>query len=179
MEMIAMLNGLGATSPGFSPDGAAFATQINNAQTINALAVVVAAIDAAKESLRPDEISALKVIAMDKKDALLAPPFYKRPGYWFVVGLAVAAWYHRDKIMNLLDRGSLRGLSGGYKIVGNEMSGYRMEFANDGKLDYDAAFRECARINDVSRSNRAFRSSSAAKGACVMCGGSHPCTRSH
>ena len=97
MEMIAMLGGLGA-SPGFSPEGAAFASQISAAPTIEALAVVVTAIDSAKGSLRPDEVSALKVIAMQKKDDLLTPPFYKRPGYWLVIAGLGAAWYHREKI---------------------------------------------------------------------------------
>ena len=99
MEMIAMLGGLGATQPGFSPEGAAFASQISAAPTIEALAVVVTAIDSAKGSLRPDEVSALKVIAMQKKDDLLTPPFYKRPGYWITVAVVLgAAWYHREKI---------------------------------------------------------------------------------
>lgn len=98
MEMIAMLGGLGATQPGFSPEGAAFASQISAAPTIEALAVVVTAIDSAKGSLRPDEVSALKVIAMQKKDDLLTPPFYKRPGYWLVIAGLGAAWYHREKI---------------------------------------------------------------------------------
>lgn len=96
MEMIAMLGGLGA-SPGFSPEGAAFASQISAAKNIAELMAVLATIDATT-GLRPDERSALMVIAMQKKDDLLAPPFYKRPGYWLVVGLAVAGWYHRDKI---------------------------------------------------------------------------------
>jgi hypothetical protein len=49
---------------------------------------------------------------MQKKDDLLTPPFYKRPGYWLVVAGLAAAWWHREKIKSWFDRGSLRGLSG-------------------------------------------------------------------
>lgn len=109
MEMIAMLGGLGA-SPGFSPEGAAFASQISAAPTIEALAAIVVAIDSAKGSLRPDEVSALKVIAMQKKDDLLTPPFYKRPGYWLVVAGLAAAWWHREKIKSWFAGRGLNGL---------------------------------------------------------------------
>jgi hypothetical protein len=103
MEMIAMLGGLGATQPGFSPEGAAFATQISATKNAAELMVVVAAIDAA--SLRPDEKSALKVIAMEKKDSF--DSIFRKPGYWITVAVVLgAAWYHRDKIKRAL------GLSG-------------------------------------------------------------------
>lgn len=177
MEMIAMLGGLGAgpylENP--SPAARAAGNAISMAKSVEEVMAVKTAIP--QMGLTPAEASTLDLIAV-KKIENLTTPFYQKPGYWFLVAGLAAAWYHREKIKSLFDRGSLRGLSGGYKIIGNEMSGYRMEFADDGKLDYDAAFRECARINDVSRNNRAFRSSSAAKGACVFCGGSDPCTRS-
>lgn len=109
MEMIAMLGGLGATQPGFSPEGAAFATQISATKNVQELMVVVAAIDAA--TLRPDEKSALKVIAMEKKDSF--DSIFRKPLYWVGVAAVLgAAWYHRDKIKSWLYRGSLRGLSG-------------------------------------------------------------------
>lgn len=173
MEMIAMLGGLGATQPGFSPEGAAFASQISNTKNVAELMVVVAAIDSA--SLRPDEKSALKVIAMEKRDSF--DSIFRKPWYWVTVAAVLGvAWWKRDAIKRVV---GLSGLGGGYKVVGNEMSGYRLKFDEAGTMDYDTAERECNRINDVARSNRAFRTSSAARGACTMCGGSHPCTRSH
>lgn len=108
MEMIAMLGGLGATKPGFSPEGAAFATQISNTKNVEELMVVVAAIDAA--SLRPDEKSALKVIAMEKKDSF--DSIFRKPWYWVTVAAVLGvAWWKRDAIKGWLYRGSLRGLS--------------------------------------------------------------------
>ena len=122
MEMIAMLGGLGATQPGFSPEGAAFASQISAAPTIEALAVVVTAIDSAKGSLRPDEVSALKVIAMQKKDDLLTPPFYKRPGYWLVIAGLAAAWYHREKIKRAVGLDGLGSVSDWRRSVDDSYS---------------------------------------------------------
>ena len=178
MEMIAMLGGLGAgpyiEKPSEKARGVIAA--INGAKSVADIDAILNGLPVM--GLAANELAVLQAAAISKREQLLTP-FWRKPGYWLLVAGVAAAWLNREKIKGMFGRRSLRGLSGGYKIVGSELTGYRMEFANDGKLDYDAAFRECARINDVSRSNRAFRSSSAAKGACVMCGGSHPCTRSH
>ena len=106
MEMIAMLGGLGATKPGFSPEGAAFASQISATKNVEELMVVVAAIDSA--SLRPDEKSALKVIAMEKRDSF--DSIFRKPWYWVTVAAVLGvAWWKRDAIKRVV---GLNGLGG-------------------------------------------------------------------
>lgn len=113
MEMIAMLGGLGA-QPGFSPEGAAFASQISATKNVEELMVVVAAIDAA--SLRPDEKSALKVIAMEKRDSF--DSIFRKPWYWVTVAAVLGvAWYHRDKIKRAVGLSGLGGYSEAKELI--------------------------------------------------------------
>jgi hypothetical protein len=199
MEMIAMLNGLGnagcrscgggsmsiVSGPSFAGLGevtvsaayADFSTRIAAATSQKDLGPLATAIDSAKVAgtITLSEASALKVQLMERDEAL--GPIYKRWWYWpAVAGVALVGYHFYKK--SKTGRG-LFGVGGGYKIVGSALTGYRAEFTADGTLDYDKAEKECSRINEIARHNRAHKSSSAARGSCVMCGGAHPCTRSH
>lgn len=105
MEMIAMLGGLGAAGE-LSPAARAAGNAITMAKSVDEVAAVSSGLP--NMGLSKEEELILKVM-IDKKIADLTEdkPFYKKGGYWLVVGLvAAAAWYHRDRIKSAI------GLSG-------------------------------------------------------------------
>lgn len=110
MEMIAMLGGLGANSPYLenpSPAARAAKNAIAAAKTVDEVMAVKAGIP--NMGLSTAEAATLQLIA-DSKITDLTTPFYRRPGYWLVVGaVAAAAVWHWPKIKSAF---SGRGLSG-------------------------------------------------------------------
>lgn len=108
MEMIAMLGGLGATSPYLenpSPAARAANNAIAAAKTVDEVMAVKTGLP--NMGLSAAEVSTLALIADKKIEEILNPtPFYTRVWFWGLVAAGAAAWYHRDKIKSAI------GLSG-------------------------------------------------------------------
>jgi hypothetical protein len=105
MEMIAMLGGLGAgpylDNP--SPAARAASNAISMAKTVAEVMAIKAGIP--QMGLSPAEAATLDLLADKQIEEILHPtPFYRKPGYWMIVGGLAAAWIFRKQIADALRR---------------------------------------------------------------------------